>query len=199
VDDLVILEASPVPREQALCRRLSRKLKPGFGFFVYGLLYFAFAAMSMWLVGFGVAMAVLIVKFGVEPGPLLRIVGSLCGTITFLLSWWPFWLWMEHERKAGRLLFREGQVLDATVTSAQAVTIRNARLTAATLEFKVEGRTLRAHLSVEGHPPALLAPGATCRLVYHPAVKHGWAYSVGQFAGAARLKGEKAVERSADS
>jgi hypothetical protein len=187
MDDLTAVRGQATPRDLALVRRLGRRFVPAWGFVAYGVLYLMVVASSVWLG----ALFALATVFGDRTGsghplsPLAGVVVFGGPMLASLLSWWPFVLWIKKRRGEAYRLFGDGQLMDATVASADLIVIRGARVTRAILRFAGRGGAGEAVLSVSGTPPEV-APGAPVAVLFEPSSRYLAAFVAGRAFAASR-------------
>jgi hypothetical protein len=174
--DVDALRSQPVPREEALVRRLGRGFSPAWGFVAYGVLYGMVVPGTVWL-GVVVGLALLLGDRSGTGRPIAAWrEGILFGgsALAALLSWWPFVRWVRSRRGDAYRLFREGQFVEGRVTSVGILTLRGSRVTRATVQLgDGSGRAARREttFSVGGEPPEVRT-GASFPVLVHPRCRY---------------------------
>lgn len=176
------LRAEPLPRDEAICRKLARRIEPGIGFIVYGVLWVCFVTNTLVLGGIlggalaGDALGSRPLAFGLATVLALALGGG---------SLWLYIRWCRGKRARARMLVRDGEIIDGKVEDR--LTDRAAQA-AAKLAFAATGQRLgvtwyrvafthgitRYHVMAPfAHKPE---PGAVASVLFLPQHKYALAF-----------------------
>jgi hypothetical protein len=182
MDDLTAIRSQPVPRDDALVRILGRRFVPIWGFIAYGVLY-SFFLPPMALVAVALGMALLLGDREGKGRPMAAWRQDLMLAVAFLAAlaaYAPFWLWARKRRSDAYRLFREGQLVEARVESAQLIVLRGAQVTRAMLRYADAAGAMRTTTASAPGQPVGLAVGETVPVLVHPASRYAAAFVDGR-------------------
>lgn len=121
--DLEAISEAPVPRPDRLAQRFARRIEPTWGFFLYGILYFAVVANTV-----GVLPLMVMVATQPKPAPSwMPVAWAAWYVVAQIASWWVFWRWIKSRRAHGVTLVRDGELVTGDVDGS-AVSVSGVRL-----------------------------------------------------------------------
>ncbi len=164
--ELECVRDSGPPREEGIVRWLAGDFEPLRGFFVYGILWFFVALAIAGVVPEQVFRGLGLSKKTLTDGQVFGILG-----LTFLLAWVPFGFWVRWRRAGARRLFRDGVLLEATMSAVSFGSRRGVDSTKVTISFVGGSDPRHATVHLFDHHRQLEA-GATIPVLFVPEYRY---------------------------
>lgn len=178
-DELITLGNQPIPRDPKLVDRLTRRFVPFVGFLAYGVLYAFVASCAGISALVGIVLSMAHPEKGRDPPWQLALTFGVA-LLVFAIAWLPFAYWVKRRRGEVKALFREGAVIDATVSSVQEFTLQNVKMTNIGLVFSDGERTRSCVLGIAHDPLRPIRTGERFPLLIHPACRYSAAFVGGK-------------------